>query len=378
MDHPLIIVVGAGPVGLMLSLLLSCDRVPVCVLDKNDTLQPSNELITLGPDACALLDRCGCLDPVLSQSVCFSSLEVVLAEHKEQAVPWSLLGSEHPYACVVSCGVLKQVMHEALLEQGVHVMHNSTFTHLEPHHDLLTAHVLQQGEQRTITARMVVAADGRHSTVRQSLSQPFHTFNVPQHTHVLVQNNPLRNAKARMQLQAHHHGWSVRTQTAQQHHLEHMVLGHALPIAPEPPKDSTLSAPWHWLRTHEHPLCVLQSFQQGSVFFAGDAGRCDGVLFSRSLNLGFQDAATFASLFSQNQVHRYGAEREAASWMAFQQWRTWSCMLPNTLWRQWIHTALLQQTVGQKALLRFWSGTPQHTWSLPWGRKRLKQPHRQP
>ena len=62
-----VLVVGAGPVGLMTAILLAEAGVEVVVVDREERTASRSYACALHPRTLALLDRLGILDPLLRQ-----------------------------------------------------------------------------------------------------------------------------------------------------------------------------------------------------------------------------------------------------------------------------------------------------------------------
>src|SRR5882724_5189227 len=69
--HP-VVVVGAGPVGLALAIDLAQRKVPVVLLDNDDTLSTGSRAICFAKRTLEIFDRLGCGDAMVAKGVSWS------------------------------------------------------------------------------------------------------------------------------------------------------------------------------------------------------------------------------------------------------------------------------------------------------------------
>ncbi|WP_433654065.1 FAD-dependent monooxygenase [Nocardia sp. CA-128927] len=159
-----VIVIGAGPTGLMLANELTLAGVPVVVLEKRLTPSAQSRASGLQPRTAEVLDLRGMLDPLLDRSLPrgefgghFAGLPVEL-----DCRPWQ---TRHPYPVAIPQTRLEAFLEQRLLDQGVPVLRGVEVTAIEQDSAGVTA-----GD---IRGSYLVACDGGHSTVRKLLGVPF-------------------------------------------------------------------------------------------------------------------------------------------------------------------------------------------------------------
>ncbi|MEV5842534.1 FAD-dependent monooxygenase [Streptomyces sp. NPDC051985] len=159
-----IIVVGAGPTGLMLAHELTLAGVPVVVLEKQRTRNPQSRAGALQPRTAEVLDLRGLLEPLLADAPSrnafgghFAMLPVEL-----DCRPWR---TRHPRPVTLPQARLEAYLEQRLAEQGVPVLRGHEVAAVEQDADGVTV-----GE---IRGSHLVACDGGHSTIRAALGVPF-------------------------------------------------------------------------------------------------------------------------------------------------------------------------------------------------------------
>ncbi|WP_326765479.1 FAD-dependent monooxygenase [Streptomyces sp. NBC_01591] len=175
-----VIVIGAGPVGLMLACELSLMDVDVLVLERADDFDRRLRAPGITARSIQALDRRGLLDPLMAATA------DVEPAYKTERGP---LG-EAPDMLPIRAGVLEEVLHGRLsqlggrLERGVSVtsvveqFNASGTAGTEPEQTDQTDHVAvtstdAEGTEKTLRAQYVVGCDGGRSTVRKAVGIDF-------------------------------------------------------------------------------------------------------------------------------------------------------------------------------------------------------------
>ncbi|MFI1918579.1 FAD-dependent oxidoreductase [Nocardia sp. NPDC020380] len=159
-----VIVVGAGPTGLMLAAELTLAGVPVVVLEKERTRSTQSRAGGLQPRTAEVLESRGLLDPLLDRALPrgefgghFAGLPVEL-----DCRPWR---TRFPHPVSVPQARLEGFLEERLVAQGVTVLRGYEVSAIEQDTEGVTV-----GD---IRGSYLVACDGGHSAVRKLLGVPF-------------------------------------------------------------------------------------------------------------------------------------------------------------------------------------------------------------
>lgn len=186
-DRPDVCVVGAGPAGLLLALALARRGHEVAVLEKRTTLEPGTGR-TAGPGAggapnlqpvtLGVLDAAGVLDVVRPVSTRIDGAEIrvdgeLLAARDYHQVP----GVAVPYAMSVPVTALTSALLRRVRDEPRVRIETGTGVRLSERPGESFVVQATQGDREFLVApRVVVACDGKHSTVRAMAGITAETF----------------------------------------------------------------------------------------------------------------------------------------------------------------------------------------------------------
>ncbi|MFJ7278225.1 FAD-dependent monooxygenase [Kitasatospora sp. NPDC098663] len=314
-----VIVVGAGPTGLMLAYELTLAGVPAVVVEKQRTPNTQSRAGGLQPRTAEVLDLRGLLEPLLAQGPSdkttgghFATLPVEL-----DCRPWR---TRYPHPVNVPQVRLEAHLERFLGEQGVPVLRGHEVAAVTQdaegvtvswHADGAPGDGEVQGRDGEIRGRYLVACDGGHSTVRRLLGVPFPG-----------RERRMSAVAADLTLASR----SEAVPTERKHFSQYTRVGggfHSIlhPIGPDlyrmlfgklsgqgPDRETPVSADevreaLHAVYGPDTELGELRAasrfgdavrqverYREGRVFFAGDAAHIHMPIGGQGVNLGLQDA----------------------------------------------------------------------------------------
>ncbi|MGN7934044.1 FAD-dependent oxidoreductase [Pseudomonas mediterranea] len=178
--HADVIIVGAGPVGLLTAVALAQEKLSVLVLEADAVISNAPRAAVYFPSTLAVLDELGMLEDVAAQSVKGISFATRVPEFNFIAEIRHEVMRGITYDYQLHCGqdeIAKIAMRhaEAL---GVEVRFNNKVTDLQQSSSGVTLTVETPEGSRELRGSWVIGADGARSTVRRLLGQTFdgHTW----------------------------------------------------------------------------------------------------------------------------------------------------------------------------------------------------------
>jgi 2-polyprenyl-6-methoxyphenol hydroxylase-like FAD-dependent oxidoreductase len=166
-----VIVVGAGPTGLLLAGDLTAAGHSVTVLERRSP-EVSNLTRAFGVHARTLevLDARGLADPLVKTGRPITDLRLF----RRLTLDLSNLPSRFPYLLITPQYEVEHLLESRALESGVEFRYRTELAGLDQDPDGVTARVrAEDGTESALRATYLVGADGHRSTVRASLGLPF-------------------------------------------------------------------------------------------------------------------------------------------------------------------------------------------------------------
>jgi 3-(3-hydroxy-phenyl)propionate hydroxylase len=186
-----VIVVGAGPVGLVTALGLAQKGIKVLVLEKNSIeVPPQWRGSTIHPPTLAIFDELGLADEIIKGAIKVEVLQYRDLEITDVAnfdyncleglvkFPFRLQFEQYK--------VLKLLRNAAALNTNVEIQYESLIESVSQDESGVSVQVTKAGATNTLRADWLVGADGSHSAVRKALSIELDGFTYPFPTTVVA------------------------------------------------------------------------------------------------------------------------------------------------------------------------------------------------
>ncbi|USX48256.1 FAD-dependent monooxygenase [Lentzea sp. HUAS12] len=299
-----VLVVGAGPSGLMTAALLVRQGVRVCVVDAGTGPATESRAFAVQARTVELFRSIGLADELLARGVVTTGIRFHIRGRHVGGLDFDRAkAATTPYQFILMApqSEVEEVLLQDLARHGVTVRRDTRLTRLHQTENAVTALV---GE-RTITAQYVVGADGAHSTVRQQLGLSFDGDKYGQR-YLLADCRvewPLDHAHFRVFVNRDRIGLFLPLHGAETSRV--MVTDFGDPKAEfdlgtlqtELRKamnlDVTLSEPI-WTSRYQVHLRGVDDYRRGRGFLVGDAAHIHSPAGGQGMNTGLHDAANLA------------------------------------------------------------------------------------
>ncbi|GHH52802.1 FAD-dependent monooxygenase [Lentzea cavernae] len=299
-----VLVVGAGPSGLMTAALLVRQGVKVCVVDANAGPATESRAFAVQARTIELFRSIGLADELLGRGVVTTGIRFHIRGRHVGGLDFDRAkAATTPYQFILMApqSEVEEVLLKDLARHGVTVRRGTRLTQLHQTEDAVTALV---GE-RTVTAQYVVGADGAHSTVRQQLGLSFDGDKYGQR-YLLADCKvewPLDHAHFRVFMNRARIGLFLPLKGAETSRV--MVTDFGDPKAEFDLQvlqdelrramnlDVTLSAPT-WTSRYQVHLRGVDDYRRGRGFLVGDAAHIHSPAGGQGMNTGLHDAANLA------------------------------------------------------------------------------------
>ena len=165
-----VVIVGAGPAGLMLAGDLAHAGASCVVFERRTERSSLTRAFTVHARTLEELDARGMADELVASGAPLAKVRLFASA----ALDLSRLPSRFPYVLVAPQYQTERVLEERARRVAADIRNGSEVTSLNQHPDGVEVTVRQDGRpDRVMRAGWLVAADGIHSTVRQALEMPF-------------------------------------------------------------------------------------------------------------------------------------------------------------------------------------------------------------
>jgi 2-polyprenyl-6-methoxyphenol hydroxylase-like FAD-dependent oxidoreductase len=170
-----VVIVGAGPTGVMLAIELARRGVQVRILDKQPARSQETRAIALHARTLELFDQLGVVEEFLELGHKATGMAVHTRARRSTRVDFGDLDSPYPFVLMLGQDQTQRILDQRLEQLGVMIERGVEVLKLEPHGNgvELETRRIDERSRRPLAAHWVVGCDGAHSVVRRHLGVPF-------------------------------------------------------------------------------------------------------------------------------------------------------------------------------------------------------------
>jgi 3-(3-hydroxy-phenyl)propionate hydroxylase len=318
---PEVLVVGAGPVGLVTALFLQQHGVRVEVVDMDQRTTQHSYALAIHPRTLRILDEAGLSEGLIGAGRKLTRVAYYEGRERRAEIDYSALASKHPYLLVVRQSLLERAAEEALRHKKLKVLWRHQLEALTPDGATVRAEVATLDEvstgyavaksewitvrSETIRPAYVIGADGYDSAVRRiagiemaehGAGQVFSVYEIeatgelPAECRVILDPDltsvywPLEDGRCR---------WGFQIQDASEHaasmeRLEQLIAARA-------PWCTARPTQIYWSTVALFEARLAQSFGNGRIWLVGDAAHQAAPVGVHSMNSGLVEARELAA-----------------------------------------------------------------------------------
>ena len=348
---PEVLVVGAGPVGLVAALFLQQYGVRVEIVDMHQRTTQHSYALAIHPRTLRILEEAGLADALINAGQKLTKVAYYEGLERRAEIDYSRLASPHPYLLVVRQSLLERTAEEALRRknlkvrwghrlQGLAVEDATVRTEVATLDQVATGYPVARAEwlvvrSESIRPTYVIGADGYDSAVRRMAgiemadhraAQVFSIYEIeatgelPAEARVIFDADltsvywPLETGRCRW-------GFQIRDAAAHEASMERLEQL----IAARAPWCTARPTQIYWSTLGLFESRLTQSFGKGGVWLAGDAAHQAPPVAVHSMNSGLLEARELASRIST--IQRSAGAPSLLEQFAIEMHETWEGLL---------------------------------------------------
>lgn len=309
-DKTEVLIVGAGPVGLMMACQLANHGISFRIIDKKETVSTNSGALIIQARTLEIFGQMGIASEAIVEGIIADKINLISKGKKNAITSIGDIGgklSPYPFLLMLEQSKTVKLLLKFINERGFNVERGVSFISMVREKDSVTTLViLPDGSEKQIFSQYVVAADGVRSSVRDFLKISFEGFTYPKPIFIMdckaktdippgeisfsFTNDliagffPLQGSRWR--IDGAFPCTNVAMESGTFKEIEkNFQSGLKVNFVPE-------DAEWFSVSRSQQKLA--NAFQTGNIFLAGDAAHVNTPVGAQGMNTGLQDAYNLA------------------------------------------------------------------------------------
>lgn len=302
-----VIIIGAGPIGLLLGNLLGARGVPTLIFDQREKPLESSMAIGVTPPSMEILRRIGLDETFQSAGVPVRHAEVHEARKRLGRLDFAHLKSDYPFFLSIPQARTVEILHANLRKYScVRITPGVTFEGLEQEGEMVKVDLRDLATQKNLSLRshFLIGCDGHKSSVRSAAGLTVEEKSYPQRfvmadftdrsglgsearlffaPEASVESFPLPGGWRRWIVLAN----NLRDELPEEYLVQTVKRLAGFDLTQEPVR---------FVSTFGAKRMLVNHYHAGRVVLAGDAAHTMSSIGGQGMNTGFADAEMLAEL----------------------------------------------------------------------------------
>lgn len=303
-----VLIVGAGPSGLVMALWLAHFGIPLRIIDKSAGPGETSRAMAVHARTLEFYQQLGFADEAIAKGMFVEHINVRKSGHVVATVNIGPLGknlSPFPYVLSLPQDDHEKMLIEQLLKKGVPVERNTELVSFTEDAHTVSAVIKKQDTTETITTPFLLGCDGARSTVRIQSGLDFKGGTYEQIFYVadVMATGDVVNGYMQLCLGDDdftlafpiRSSGSIRLIGIVPKEKQNNATIEFTDVAPVAIRDTKITiSQVNWFSTYHSHHRVANHFRKGRAFLAGDAGHIHSPVGGQGMNTGIGDATNLA------------------------------------------------------------------------------------
>jgi 2-polyprenyl-6-methoxyphenol hydroxylase-like FAD-dependent oxidoreductase len=172
-----VLIVGAGPTGLMMACQLAVQQVSFRIIDKNSTSSQNSGALIVQARTLEIFEQLGIAREAIKEGIVADRIDILYNGKKTAGTSIKDIGrnlSQYPFLLMLEQSKTEKLLLKFLKEHGCYVERNVQFKEFTEDKNSITTEVIKpDGSGQKIVSKYIIGADGSKSAVRNFLNIPF-------------------------------------------------------------------------------------------------------------------------------------------------------------------------------------------------------------
>ena len=172
-----VLIVGAGPAGLMMACQLAIHRISFRIIDKKEYPTSYSGALIIQARSVEILNQMGIAQKVIQEGIIANNISITFNGKQLLKIPVKDIGSgltKFPYLLMVEQSKTEQLLTKFINNLGFSVERKTELLSFKHDKNSVTSRIKHfDGKVETIKTQYLIAADGGQSPIRKQLNIPF-------------------------------------------------------------------------------------------------------------------------------------------------------------------------------------------------------------
>jgi 2-polyprenyl-6-methoxyphenol hydroxylase-like FAD-dependent oxidoreductase len=315
-QRPNVLIVGAGPTGLVMAHELARDGIECRLIDKSAHRAMQSRAIAIHARTLETFEMMKVVDDFLAEGQRILSVRIYGDRGPLAHIGLDSIDSRYPFVLGVPQDETERILEEHVSRRGVRVERNTELVGLTPQGSGVSVRLRSGGRIEEVETDWLIGCDGAHSTVREGLSIPFAGSTYPERFVLadLKVHGDLDRTEGRVWL--HEKGalaffplpddrYRLVASNSPADWHDEPNLAQCQALVDERGLGNMRLADLRWASSFAIHRREAARFRQNRVFLLGDAAHIHSPVGGQGMNMGIQDAFNLG--WNLNLIIRNGA-----------------------------------------------------------------------